>query len=78
MKENKQEKAIKAIDEMLHNLNKPKIVSYKDIAKFYEKLEEVYDDKIDEIEEILFQEISDEKKFNELKKISKLLEINIF
>lgn len=78
MDDNKQEKAIKAIDEMLHNLNKPKTVSYKDIASFYKKVEELYDLKLEELEEILFQEMSDKEKFEKLKKISELLEINIF
>lgn len=78
MNGNKQEKAIKAIDEMLRNLNKPKAVSYKDIASFYKKIEEMYDGKLEELEEILFEEISDKQKFEKLKKISELLEINIF
>lgn len=78
MNDNKQEKAIKAIDEMLHNLNKPKAVSYKDIVSFYKKVEESYDDKLKELEEILFDEISDKQKFEKLRKISELLEINIF
>ena len=75
---NKQERAIKAIDSMLQNLNKPKIISYKDMVMFYQKLEENYDDNIHELEEILFQEVDDEIKFKQLKKISELLEINIF
>jgi len=78
MNDNKQDKAIKAIDEMLHNLNKPKTISYKDIASFYKNVEELYDTKLEELEEILFQNISDKEKFEKLKKISELLEINIF
>jgi hypothetical protein len=74
----KQDRAVKAIDEMLHNLKKPKLVPYKDIIKFYENMEENYDDRLDEIEELLFEEIDDEDKFEQLKKISELLEINIF
>jgi len=71
--ENKQDKAIKAIDEMLQGLNKPKVISYKEIGLFYKKLEEIYDDKLEELEKILFEE-----EIDKLKKISELLEINIF
>ena len=74
----KQDDAVKAIDQMLHNLKKPKLIPYKDIINFYEHLEENYDDKLDEVEALLFEEINDEKKFEELKKISELLEMNIF
>ncbi len=76
--ENKQELAIKAIDNMLQNLKRPKVISYKDMISFYQKLEENYDDCMDELEQILSDEIDDEVKFAQLKKISELLEINIF
>lgn len=78
MTNNKQDDAIKALDEMLHNLKKPKFVPSKDIIKFYENVEEVYDNSIEILEEILLQDIDDEEKFQELKKISELLELNIF
>lgn len=74
----KQDDAVRALDDMLHGLNKPKIVPYKDIVFFYEKLEEVYDDNLDELEAILFEEAASEEKFGKLKKISELLELNIF
>lgn len=74
----KQDDAIKAIDSMLQNLKKPKLIPYKDIIFFYEQLEKRYDDKMEDFEQILFDEISDEEKFEKLKKISELLEANIF
>lgn len=78
MSESKQEQAIKAIDSMLQNLKKPKLIAYKDIVSFYQKLEENYDDYVDEMELFLSQEVTDEEKFKQLKKISNLLEMNIF
>lgn len=74
----KQRNAMHAIDDMLKNLHKPKIIKTKEIRQFYASLEEHYDEKIEEIEEVLYQNISDEEKFERLKKISNLLEINIF
>jgi len=76
--ENKQDKAIRAIDNMLQGLNKPKVISYKDMMSFYQKLEENYDNYMEDLEQILSEEITDEVKFAKLKKISELLEINIF
>ncbi len=78
MAESKQEQAIKAIDSMLQNLKKPKLIAYKDMVSFYQKLEENYDDYLDELEILLSEEITDEEKFKQLKKISNLLEMNIF
>ena len=74
----KQTNAMKAIDEMIHNLKKPRLVPPENVVAFYNKLEEMYDDRVEEIETILLEEIEDEGKFDRLKKISELLEINIF
>ncbi len=74
----KQDNAVKAIDNMLHNLKKPKPIPYKDIVVFYQTLEEKYDKDIETLEKFLEADIEDEQKFAELKKISDLLEINIF
>jgi hypothetical protein len=74
----KQDDAINALDAMLHNLKKPKMIPYKEVVIFYQKLEEIYDDKLEELEKILMLEIDDEEKFEQLKKISELLEVNIF
>lgn len=74
----KQDEAVKAIDALLHNLNKPKFIPRKDIINFYNKVETNYDTNIESLEHILFDEINNENKFEELKKISDLLEINIF
>lgn len=78
MSKNKQEDAIRALDDMLKNLKRPKLIPYQDIINFYEQIEEFYDSRMEEVEAILFEEIDNEEKFDKLKKISELLEINIF
>lgn len=78
MSSDKQREAIQAIDEMLKHLKKPRSIETKDIIEFYKAIEEKYDDNIQEIERIIFDEIEDEEKFDKLKKISKLLNINMF
>jgi len=74
----KQDDAVRAIDNLLHNLNRPKFIPREDIVYFYNEIETNYNSNIDSIETILFEEIKDEEKFDKLKKISNLLEINIF
>lgn len=74
----KQDAAVQALDSMLNNFKKPKPIEYKDIILFYNALQEIYDNELELIEEALFEEIDDEAKFKELKKLSDLMEVNIF
>jgi hypothetical protein len=74
----KKQQAIKKIDELLKNLHKTKYIQTSEIKEFYAKIEENYDDAIEEIEMLLEEEIEDEHKFQKLKRISELLEVNIF
>ena len=74
----KQNDAVKAIDSLLYNLNRPRFIPRKDIINFYNMAETNYDNNLDNVEAILFEEIADEEKLGKLKKISDLLEINIF
>ena len=78
MSEDKQETAIKAIDEIIQNLQKPKAtISYKDIVFFYKAIEETYDERIGVLESALETMVEDEEQIEKLKKISQLLNSNI-
>lgn len=78
MSNHNQESAVRAIDEMLKHLKKPKVIETKDVMKFYQVIETEYDEKIEELQQLIYSDIEDEEKFERLKKVSELLEINIF
>lgn len=68
--ENRQKEAIKNITNIVQNLKLENPISQKDLSKFYTFIESEFDQKLENVENLLLKEVENKSKFQSISSLS--------